>query len=157
MPRSSIEDPLKINQFLVEVDGFQRAGFSEVSGLERKTEVISYREGGDNNQPRKSAGTTDYTNIMLKRGVLAAGQGGTTDFIDWIKTVHDVQANLAQARDYRRDFDIRVLNRDGSTGARYRIYQAWPCNWKTDDLKGDGNDTLCETLEIVHEGIERIL
>jgi len=157
MPRSSIEDPLKNSNFLVEVDGFAKAGCTEVTGLSRKTEVIKYREGGDNAQPRLSAGTTDFDPIVIKRGILPATQNGVDDFRLWLQQVHNVQAVRAQSKDYRRDLDIRVPNRDGSTGALYRIYNAWPSDWKGGDLNAMNNDTWIEELTLQNEGVERVL
>lgn len=156
MPRSSVEDPLKNSNFVVEVDGFARAGFSEVTGLSRKTEVIKYREGGDNAQPRLSAGTTDYDPITLKRGILASSQLGSYDMFSFVLDVHNIQARTFQSKDYRRDIDIVIPDRTGLTATRYRIFNAWPSEWKLGDLNATNNETWVEELVLQNEGLDRV-
>lgn len=157
MPRSSLEDPLKTSKFQVEIDGFARAGFSFCGALEAETEVIEYREGGDNDQPRLSAGQTKYSPIVLRRGITEKSQNGTFDMFDWRDEVHGADRNGRQAIDYRRDVDIVLLNRDGSTGARFRVFNAWPSSYKTTDLDGSAtNEVAIEEMELQNEGWIRV-
>ena len=55
-------DPYKNFKFKVKfVDGGDYvAGISKVSGLKRKTEVVTHRVGGDPSTSRKSPGRTEY-------------------------------------------------------------------------------------------------
>src|SRR5260370_6266074 len=70
MAQTSIKvDPYVNFNFLVEIDGIVQASFMECSGLESVTEVIDYREGGDNTTVTKHPGKTTYTDITLKRGL----------------------------------------------------------------------------------------
>ena len=55
MPRRNT-DPFTSFNFVVEIDGIVKAGFSEVTGLNRETNVIDYREGADNLSVRKISG-----------------------------------------------------------------------------------------------------
>ena len=62
-------DPFRNFNFLVEIDGISQAGFSECTGLSSTTEVIEYREGGNNTTVMKFQGRTIYGDITLKSGI----------------------------------------------------------------------------------------
>ena len=54
---------------MVEVDGIEIGGFSDVSGLELKLETDDVREGGNNDFVHKIPKHTTYPNLTLKRGI----------------------------------------------------------------------------------------
>ena len=68
MPASSRHDPFAGFNFRVEIDGITVAAFSECRGLSSETEVVEYREGG-NQRIRKLPGITKFSNIT-PQGVL---------------------------------------------------------------------------------------
>jgi phage tail-like protein len=154
MARTSVEDPLKSFRFLVFSEGFARAGFSECSGLERTTEEVKYREGGDNETSRKSPGLTEFGDITLKRGqVLDQGQN---DFYNWAQEVHDVASLGGSTRDFRREIDIVQFERGGMEVARWRCYECWPKRFKPfSNLEGGGNNDSIEELVLACEGFEK--
>lgn len=156
MPRTSVEDPLKVFRFILEIDGFARAGFMECTGLERTTEVAEYREGGDNETPKKSAGLSKFGDVTLKRGqVLDEGQN---DFYNWAQEVHNVSSLGGTQRDYRRDVDIVQFERGGLEVARWRLHESWPNRFKPfGDLNALGNDNSIEELVLAHEGFEKVV
>jgi phage tail-like protein len=138
------QDPYLNYNFLVEIDGIVRAGFSEVSGLDATIDVVEYREGGENTTPRKLPGQTNYSNITLRWGMT-----GDTSLYDWHRTT--VQGNIE-----RRSGSIIVLNRLGEEVARWNFYQAWPTRYKAPDLNATGSESAVEEVELVHEGVERV-
>lgn len=156
MARSSVEDPLKNFRFRVEVDGIARAGFSLVEGLQRETEVIEYREGGQNETAQKSAGLSSFPNVTLERGqILQSTRGGDDDFYNWAQDVHDVAAG-GNALQYRRDLDIVQYNSLNVEVRRWTILNAWPTVFKPfSDLNGLGNENSIERLVLAHEGFDK--
>lgn len=158
MARATVEDPIKVHRFRLVIDGFVRAGFSEVTGLKSETEVAKYREGGFNTTEQKSAALTNFPDITLKRGqIIGSTRGGDDDFIDWVKQVFDV-AGAGTAANYRKDLDIEQYNSMNQKVRVWRVYNAWPKNHDAfSDLKGEGNDNSMEALVLVHEGYEKIL
>src|SRR5437588_12415463 len=64
-------DPYAAFNFLVEIDGVTRAGFSECTGLTSETDVIEYRTGNLTNTVTKLPGLKKFSNITLKRGYTA--------------------------------------------------------------------------------------
>jgi len=155
MSRAVIEDPIKVFRFAVEESGFKRAGFQKVAGLEATVEVAEYREGGDNETVKKSAGLTTYGNITLSRGqVIGGAEGGDDDLLDWFKAVHDVTTR-GNATNYRRDLDIVQYDASYEEIRRWRVYEAWPVRFKPfADLDAQGNDNSIEESELAHEGFE---
>lgn len=153
MGRSSVDDPLKAFRFRVEVDGFVRAAFMEVSGLESTTEVVEYREGGDNATVLKSPGLTSFANLVFKRGqFVRSTRGGDDDFAQWAKQVFDVTSGGAPM-DFRRTLDIVQYHRDGSEAKRHRVVECWPTRFKPmGDLNATSNDNSIQELEVVNEG-----
>jgi phage tail-like protein len=61
-------DPYKNFKVRVKWDGKYVAGVSKVSMLQRTTEVVEHREGGDPSTVRKSPGQTKYEAVTLERG-----------------------------------------------------------------------------------------
>ena len=72
-------DPYRNFQFLVHIDGITQASFSECSGVSSTTEVIEYREGGNNSTVFKLPGKTSYGDITLKWGIT-----GDLAFWNWV-------------------------------------------------------------------------
>ena len=155
--RSAVDDPIKVFRFIVEVDGFARAGFLECNGLEQTTEVVEYREGGNNATPQKSAGLTTFANVTLRRGqFIGSTDGGEDDFSAWAQDVYEVNANGAPL-EYRRTLDIVQYHRSGVEAVRHRVYEGWPTRFKPfGDLNGTANENSIQELEITHEGFDKL-
>lgn len=158
MARASVEDPIKAFRYRVIVDGFQRAGFSEATGLaKRKTEQVKYREGGFNETVQKSAGLTEFPDVTLTRGVIiGSSRGGTNDMVDWGQEVFDV-ASSGNASNYRRDLDVQLYNAQNVQARVWRIYECWPSEVDgMSDLKGESSENVVEKLVLANEGNEVI-
>jgi phage tail-like protein len=130
--------------FLVEIDGIARAGFQQCSGFDSTTDVIEYREGGLNITPHKFPGMTKHSNIVLKWGI-------TTD-----RALPDWHGRIAKGDIERKNGSIVLMDRRGQEVARWNFVRAWPTKYDGPDLNAEGNDVGIETLELVHEGLERV-
>ena len=136
-------DPYVNFNFRVEIDGIIRAGFQEVSGLDSTIDVIEHREGGDNLTPRKFPGQTKFSNITLKWGMTDDQQ-----LYDW-----HIAAVTGQVE--RKNGSVILMSSAGQEVARWNFFKAWPSKWTGPDLNAEGSDLAIETLEIVHEGLEK--
>jgi len=154
--RASTQDPLKVFNYAVEIDGFKRLGFAEVTGLKANTEVVEYREGGMNESVRKSAGLSSYDNITFKRGqIIDPNEEGEDDFYDWYLQVQSVRTQGYNDPDYRRNITVVQFNRDGTVARRWNIVNAWPCGYVPfSDLNGTESSDSMEEIEVCHEGFE---
>jgi phage tail-like protein len=117
--------------------------FNEISGLDKETEVIEYRDGASPEYSKlKMPGLQKYSNITLKRGVFASDN----EFFNWMNTV---KMNTIE----RRDITISLLNENHEPVVVWKVKNAWPTKIQSTDLKADGNEVAIESMEIVHEGL----
>jgi phage tail-like protein len=138
-------DPYGTYNFLVEIDGISRAAFQECSGFDSTIDVIEHREGGDNTTPRKLPGLTKYSNLVLKWGMTS-----DRELYEWHR-----QAVLGNVQ--RKSGSIVLYDNSQSIEVgRWNFYDAWPTKYDGPDLNAEGTDVAIETLELAHEGIERI-
>ncbi|MCI0487992.1 MAG: phage tail protein [Blastocatellia bacterium] len=143
MPRRE-NDPFASFNFLLEIDGIVKAGFSECSVSSSESNVIEYREGNEAITARKLPGLNKFGNVTLKRGI-----SQDMDVFNWWKAVRD--------GDIVRDESMSVvlLNEKREEVVRWNLINAWPCKWMGPDLKANANEIAIESLEICHEGLER--
>ncbi|HKI33535.1 MAG TPA: phage tail protein [Gemmataceae bacterium] len=138
-------DPFRNFNFLVEIQGIVQASFLECSGLEATTEVVEYREGGDNTTVRKLPGKTSYSDITLKRGLTASAE-----LWAWRQAVIEGTVD-------RRHGSIVLYDLDNRTEVvRWNFTNAWPSKWDGPQLNARGNEVAHETLVLAHEGITRV-
>ena len=139
------DDPYQQFNFLVEIDGVARAGFSEFSGLTTDTDPIDYREGADVAlNVRKLSGLRKYTNVVLKRGY-------TQD-----KALWDWRKKIINGQTERRHADIILLDEERNEVLRWRVREAWISKWDSGPFNAKTNDVAIETIEMVHEGLELV-
>jgi phage tail-like protein len=139
----TVQDPYNNFNFLVEIDGITRAAFQEVSGLDSTIDVIEHREGGATT-PRKLAGQTKHANIVLKWGMTIDNQ-----LYSWHREV--VNGTIQ-----RRNGSVVLLDRRGIEAARWNFLHAWPSKYTGPSLNAEASDVAIETVELAHEGLERV-
>ena len=137
------KDPFRGFKFRVEIDGIQRAGFREASGLDASQDPIDYREGDDKTMTiRKLPGLKKFSNIVLKRGITR-----DTALWQWRKSIVDGTLD-------RRNGTIVMLDETHTPVLRWSFRRGWPCKWEGPCLDAGSNEVAIETLEIAHEGLE---
>ena len=148
MPR----DPYRNFRFEVEIDGFVRAGFMKVSGLEHEVEEIKYREGGDNDTMRKLPGQSDFGDVVLERG-----QSDDSDFTSWIEEIFRLGdgVNQGEVEGWRRTIVIFLRDKSGARVKKWRVIYAWPKKDESGELDATANSYLIEKLTLANEGIQR--
>jgi len=142
MPAGARNDPYGQFNFLIEVDGVTRAGFSEVSGLTTDTNIIEYREGDEVTTVRKLPGLMKYTNIVLKRGY-------TQD-----KSLWNWRKQVIDGATQRKTGSITLLDEARKPALRWNFTAGWPAKWEGPAMNGKTSEVAIETLEIAHEGLE---
>jgi phage tail-like protein len=142
MPSGARNDPYGQFNFLIEIDGITRAGFSEVSGLTTDTNVIEYREGQEVTTVRKLPGLMKYTNIVLKRGYTQ-----DQSLWNWRKQVIDGTTQ-------RTTGTITLLDEARQPALRWNFTAGWPVKWEGPAMNGKTSEVAIEMLEIAHEGLE---
>jgi phage tail-like protein len=143
---SHMDSTVGVFRFMVELDGASAGFFKECNLTGWETEVIEYREGGDNKSVRKLFGVTRYPNIVLKRGVLFSGS-----LWDWVLEV----ASGTVTSKTRRRGAVVMSGDDGGEVMRFTFERAWPCRWEGPVLKAEQSEIAIEILELAHEGITK--
>jgi phage tail-like protein len=136
-------DPFLGFRFEVTVDGIAVGAFSECGGLQHEVEFVDYAEGGLNTHVHKFPARGKQAPIRLKRGI--------ADRVLW-----DWYASLLAGSTQRRNGAIRILDAAGSgVEAEWRFSRALPTKWTGPELNATQNQVAVESLELVHEGLER--
>lgn len=139
-------DPYRNMRFLVEIDGIVQAGFSEATIPDSSQDPIEYREGNEPPTSRKIPGLVKYGNLTLKWGITES-----LDLYNWRKLVEQ-----GKMKDARRNMAVVILDEEANPTARWEFSEAWPSKYDAPDLNAKGTDIAIETLEIVHEKMERV-
>ena len=139
------KDPLRNFRFRVDIEGITQANFSEVTIGDSTTDAVDYREGTDPAHVRKLDGLTKFGNIVLKWGIT-----DSTDLHAWHLAI--VKGQIAENR---KTVTIVVMDEANQPKARFLVSEAWPAKYVPSALNGKGNEVLIETIELVHEGVER--
>jgi len=140
------KDPFRGFKFRVQIDGIERAGFRDASGLDAATDSVDYREGDDKTATiNKLPGLKKFSNITLKRGI--------TDDLDlwkWRKQVMD-----GKMKEARRNGSIILMDEEGNDVAQWDFVAAWPTKWSGPGFNATTSEVAIDTLEITHEGLDR--
>ena len=116
--------------------GGTRIGFQEVSGLNIQADAVEYREGSNpESQPLKMPGQIHYSNIVLKRGIVAKDN----DFFAWINTI-----KLSKVE--RRDIVVQLLNENHEPVVVWKIRNAFPVRYSGPVLLANASEVAMEGL-----------
>jgi phage tail-like protein len=138
-----VTDPYRGFRFRIEINGLIVGGFSEVTGIQRETQVEEIREGGVNNYVHRLPRETKYPNLVLKRGLTAS---------EALWMWHE---EVVSGRFARRTVHVILLDSEGKDVWRWSFENAYPAKWTGADLKADTNAVAFESIELVHTGFAR--
>ena len=137
-------DPYRVFNFVVEINGTQAAGFSEVTGLEARTETEDFREGGVNDYVHKVAKETRYANLTLKHGIT-----DDKSLWDWCNAIRG-------GRVERKTLSVILMDSQRNEKWRWIFRDAFPVKWNATDLSGSGNNIVVESVEFAHHGMSKL-
>lgn len=137
--------PYRSHRYLLEIDSVVEAGFSSVTIPDASAGVIEYREGNEAPTVRKLKGLNSYSNITLEKGIT-----DSTELYDWWTVVEQGDVDAA-----RRSAAVVILDEEGEPGPRYEFRNAWIRRYDAPDLDATGEGVAIESIELVHEGMER--
>jgi len=146
----AIAAPFRVFRYKVVIEGIERAGFSEVSGMNISVDPIEYREGNDiRNTPRKYPGLAKFGNVSLKWGLT-----DDSAFLTWIQTVAPSNTDGPKGENLRKTVTITLIDDTGKDGPSWSLLNAWPVGYNIPDLSGLGGDIAISSLELCCEGID---
>jgi phage tail-like protein len=136
------DDPYLHYNFMVEIDGIQRAGFKEAGLITSDTDSIDYREGTDVNlNVRKIPGLRKYTPLVLKRGYTQ-----NKELWLWRK---DVVNGIVK----RRSIEVILLDETRQAVLRWQFREAYISKFEAGAFNAQTNEVLIESAEFTHEGV----
>jgi phage tail-like protein len=128
----------------LEIDGATIGGFKHVSGLSAETEVVEFREGGENTVVHKLPGRLKYANIVLRRGFVG------DDFLhDWIQETLHPEGVIV-----RRDGALILSDNSGNEVVHFNFYAGWPCQWRLIVPQSELNKVTSEEVVLCIEWFE---
>ena len=131
-------------RFGLEIDGLYAGRFMEVSGGGASNGPMEYRESNMALElPHKVAGLGEYSNIILKKGVIEESVLG-----GWLAK------GLTEAVE-RRTVTVSLLDENQNAVVSWQIINAWPVKYTTPDISAVSSGIAIETLELAHEGMTR--
>ncbi len=158
-------DPYHSYKFRVKWNDQYVAAVSKVSGLNRTTQVVTWRSGGDPSSPRRMPGQSEFAAITLERGVThdVAFQQWANKVWDYHNsTIDDQQGGTGHQdvspTDFRRDLVLEVYNEAGQKVLAYNIYRCWPSEFRAvREFDANGNAVAIQSMKLENEGWERDL
>lgn len=145
-------DPYKNFKFRIIMDERPVLGVQKVGALKRTTEVVKYREGGENSVEHKSPGRTSYEGLTLDRGLTH-----DREFEIWANMVHPYAGDEGMDLvNYKKELILEVLNEKGHVAFRYFLHGCWVSEYTAmPDLDASANAVSIENMKIEMEGWER--
>ncbi len=146
-------DPYRNFKFRIKWDNQYVAGLSKCGALKKTTEVVDWKEAGDQSQGRKLPGPTSYEAITLESGVTH-----DTAFEEWANLVNNFQADAAMSLlNFRKDVvTIDVFNLQDVKVLSYNVFRCWVSEYQAlPELDASGNAIMIQTIKLENEGWER--
>ena len=146
MPDNSARnDPCLSFRFLVQFDDLPPGGFTDCSGLQMEAEVQDFNEGGLNTHSWKFFTRCKQSALVLKRGIV------NTSLWDWYQSMRQGTMKF-------RNGTILVLDEAGQKPVmEFQVLQAFPTKWVGPELNAMQSNVAIETLELAHQGLNRLL
>jgi phage tail-like protein len=115
------------------------ARFQSVSGLSVEYEYESFKEGGENRFEHKLPVRTRYSDLVLKRGMLA-----DSVVIKWF-TAAFKDREFSPA-----DVSVILMNEKGDPLRVWNVAHAVPKKWQVSDFNASENSVVIETMELAY-------
>src|SRR5262245_44282875 len=151
-PQTNRFDPYRNFRFKVKWDGQYVAGLSKMTGgLKRTTEMVEFREAGENITSRKLPGKTSYQAVTLEAGVTY-----DTAFDDWANLVNDFASHSITNREFRKNIIVDVFNEAAQKVLSYNLYRCWVSEYQAlPDLDAGANAVAITTIKLEYEWFDR--
>ena len=145
-------DPYRTFRFRVKWDGQYVAGLTKMGALKRTTEMVEFREAGENIVSRKLPGKSSYQGVSLEAGITY-----DTAFEDWANLVNDFASHsITSLGEFRKNITVDVFNEAGAKALSYNLYRAWVSEYQAlPDLDSSANAVAITTIKLEFEWFER--
>jgi phage tail-like protein len=152
MAELTFQESYRTHGFVVEI-GSEQCPITKVTGLdEGTTETIEQPDSGSPFVHKIASGVIKQTTLTLERNV----DGSRFDefFRAWFAEMFQLNGT-SQTSSARRDGSIIKLE-NGREVLRFAFYGAWVKSSKFSDLEAGSSGLFKQTLELEHDGLERV-
>src|SRR5689334_10114721 len=151
-PQTNRFDPFRNFRFKVKWDGQYVAGLTKMGALKRTTEMVEFREAGENITSRKLPGKTTYQAVSLEAGLTY-----DTAFHDWANLVNDFASHsITSLGEFRKNIIVDVFNEAGVKALSYNLYRCWVSEYQAlPALDASANVVAITTIKLAYEWFER--
>jgi phage tail-like protein len=153
---TEVTNPFLTYNFLVKWDGQYVAAVTSVSGLTRRTQVVSFDAGGQPQSAVKIPGQTDYEPVRLARGITTNRAFEEWAAMTWCYPNTQQLGNEVALATFRKPMQIELHDQQGTLALRYNLYYCWPSEYTAlPELDTDADTVALASMTIEHEGWDR--
>jgi len=139
--------PLPAYNYRVTIDGKTTVSFSEVSGLDREYEPVTYRHGlsfwwG----PKVIPGMQQPITVTLQRGIMK----GRKYLPEWMTDAYQHPFSMKK----KRDVLVQLCDETGNALITWKVKNALPVKLTGPAFDANSNEVAIETMELLAYGLE---
>jgi len=123
--------------------------FQEISGLKVNWTWDEVKEGGQNGFTHRLPLRTEYSNLVLKRGVVRRASPLAT----WLSACFE--GNFAVQKVEAKTAIVMLLDGAGRPQVQWTLEGAYPLSWDHSSLNATESNLLIETIELTCRGLRR--
>ena len=143
----------RTDEFVVEIEGIESPGITQVSGLsEGEVDHIDQPDGGANITHKISSGIIQYDDLTLERNL--DGSQADEDFRGWFTEMFELDGAGGGSR-LRRNGSV-VKKHFGDEVARFVFEGAWIKSSSFSDLDAGSSELMKQTLVLAVERMYRV-
>lgn len=132
--------------FKVVIDGVELGSFTKVDGIGAKYEILTVKEGGENNFVHQLPGRIDYDNVKISRPV----DQTSGELAKWFTSFQREVGNSGHFKSITAS--IEALTAAHKPIATWNLAGVIPVRYSGPSLQAGSSSVLIETIEIAHNG-----
>jgi phage tail-like protein len=152
MAELTFRESYRTHGFALEIEG-TRCPVTKVTGLSEGTsDTIEQSEGGSSVVRKIASGVVKFDTLVVERNM--DGSEFDTFFQDWFSEMFQLNGESLGSSVRRNGAVIKLEN--GEEVLRFAFYEGWVKSSKFSDLESASTNLFKQTVEIEHNGLERV-
>jgi phage tail-like protein len=155
MPQvGEIWEGFKSTEFVLIIDSLESPGVTRVTGLnEGMYDTVEQPDGGGTHIHKISSTKVKFDTLTIERRV--DGSPEDQRWLDWWRQTFFLSEGISQGSRVRKSGQI-VKRDNGVPVLAFMFFNGWIKSSKFSDLEAGSDGFFTQTIEIEHEGLERI-
>ena len=155
MPQvGDIWEGFKSTEYVLMVNGVESPGVTKISGLSEGTyDTIEQPDGGSAHIHKISSTKVKFDTLTIERRM--DGSPRDQQFLDWWRDTFDYANRTSRGSRTRKNLSI-IKYDNGQEVLTFLVYNAWIKSSKFSDLEAGSDSFFTQTIELEHEGLERL-